>query len=165
MASSSSDNDYQSIGKQCLDLTKACVNIGQVVKMSLSIGTSFSYNFCSEPNGNPLPAVVKKKNKSQATRRRDQKRRSDFLHKKLPLPASLWLWIVHFRNLQRWIPDSFNQSCPLLHLDPDLWTRNRMILRTTPAPPALPLPTTSIPSASACQFHAYASLPNPLLPQ
>ena len=82
MASSSSDNDYQSIGKQCLDLTKACVNIGQVVKMSLSIGTSFSYNFCSEPNGNPLPAVVKKKNKSQATQRRDQTRRAAFLHKK-----------------------------------------------------------------------------------
>ena len=82
MASYSGDYDYQSIGKQCLDLTKACVNIGQVVKMSLSIGTSFSYNFCSEPNGNPLPAVVKKKNKSQATRRRDQKRRSDFLHRK-----------------------------------------------------------------------------------
>ena len=83
MASSSSDDDYRlSIGKQCLDLTKACVNIGQVVKMSLSIGTSFSYNFCSEPNGNPLPAVVKKKNKSQATQRRDQKRRAAFFHKK-----------------------------------------------------------------------------------
>ena len=50
--------------------------------MSLSIGTSFSYNFCSENNGNPLPAVVKKKNKSEATRRRDQKRRSAFLHRK-----------------------------------------------------------------------------------
>ena len=87
MASSSSDNDYQSIGKQCLDLPKACVNIGQVVKMSLSIGTSFSYNFCSENNGSPLPAVVKKKNKSEATRRRDQKRRAAFLDKKAASPS------------------------------------------------------------------------------
>ena len=50
--------------------------------MSLSIGSSFSYNFCSEQNGNPLPAVVKKKKKSPSTRGRDQKRRATFLHKK-----------------------------------------------------------------------------------
>ena len=92
MASSSCDNNYQSIGKQCLDLTKACVNNGQVVKLSLSIGTSFSYNFCSEPNGNPLPAVLKKKNKSPGTRQRDLKRRAAFLHKKAAsssLPVAL----------------------------------------------------------------------------
>ena len=55
--------------------------------MSLSIGTSFSYNFCSENNGSPLPAVVKKKNKSEATRRRDQKRRAAFLDKKAASPS------------------------------------------------------------------------------
>ena len=82
MASCSGDNDYQSIGKQCLEITKACVNIGLAVKMSLSIGSSFSYDFCSEQNGNPLPAVVKKKKKSPSTRGRDQKRRAAFLHKK-----------------------------------------------------------------------------------
>ena len=82
MASCSSDYDCQSIGKQCLDITKACVNIGLAVKMSLSIGSSFSYDFCSEQNGNPLPAVVKKKKKSPSTRGRDQKRRAAFLHKK-----------------------------------------------------------------------------------
>ena len=82
MASCSGDNDYQSIGKQCLEITKACVNIGLAVKMSLSIGSSFSYDFCSEQNGNPLPAVVKKKKKSPSTRGRDLKRRAAFLHKK-----------------------------------------------------------------------------------
>ena len=82
--------------------------------------------------------------------------------RKLPLPASPmetpWLWILHFRNSQRWIPAQPNQSCPLLHLNPDLWTRNPMILRTTSAP-------ISTPSAYASQFPAYALLPNPSLLQ
>ena len=171
MASCSSDYDYQSIGKQCLEITKACVSIGQVVKMSLSIGSSFSYNFCSEQNGNPLPAVVKKKKKSPSTRGRDQKRRAAFLHKKAA-SSSLSngdsmgrLWILHFRNPQRWIPVQPNQSCPLLHLNPDLWTRNPMILKTISAPSPLLMPTTSTPSASASQFPAYASPPNPFLLQ
>ena len=89
MASSSCDNNYQSIAKQCLDLTKACVSNGQVVKLSLSIGTSFSYNFCSEHNAKPLPAVLTKKNKSPGTRARDLKRRAAFLHKKAADSSSL----------------------------------------------------------------------------
>ena len=92
MDSSSCDNNYQSIAKQCLDLTKACVNNDQVVKLSLSIGTSFSFNFCSEHNAKPLPAVLPKKNKSPGTRARDLKRRAAFLHKKAAastLPVAL----------------------------------------------------------------------------
>ena len=92
MDSSSCDNNYQSIAKQCLDLTKACVNNDQVVKLSLSIGTSFSFNFCSEHNAKPLPAVMPKKNKSPGTRARDLKRRAAFLHKKAAastLPVAL----------------------------------------------------------------------------
>ena len=89
--------------------------------------------------------------------------------RKLPLPASPmetpWIWILHLRNPQRWIPARSNQSCPLLHLNPDLWTRNPMILKTISAPSPLLMPTTSTPSASASQFPAYASPPNPFLLQ
>ena len=91
MASSSCDDDYQSIGKQCLDICQASVTIGLVVKMSLSIGKAFSFNFCSDTNGNlPLPAVCekpKKMTKSPATRRRDQTRLTAFRNKKAASPG------------------------------------------------------------------------------
>ena len=83
MAQSSSDNDLQSIGKLCLELCQASVAIGHVVKLSLNIGSSFSFNYSSEKNGNPLPAVVEKpKKKSRATLERDRQRRAAFLLKK-----------------------------------------------------------------------------------
>ena len=92
MASSSSDDDhYQSIGKQCLDICQASVTNGLVVKMSLSIGKAFSFNFCSETNGNlPLPAVFekpKKKTKSPSSRRRDQTRLTAFRNMKVTSPG------------------------------------------------------------------------------
>ena len=91
MTSSFSDDDYQSIGKQCLDICQASVTIGLVVKMSLSIGTAFSFNFCSETNGSlPLPAVFekpKKKTKSPSTRQRDQTRLTAFRNKKAASPG------------------------------------------------------------------------------
>ena len=85
MASSSCDIDYQSIGRQCLDICQASVTSGLVVKMSLSIGTSFRFNFCSES----LPAFVDKpkKAKSPATRRRDQARFTAFRNRKAVSPG------------------------------------------------------------------------------
>ena len=83
MAPSPCDNDYQSIGKLCLELCQASVAIGHVVKLSLDIGSSFSFNYSSENSGNSLPAVVEKpKKKSPATLQRDRQRRAAFLLKK-----------------------------------------------------------------------------------
>ena len=67
---------------------------GLVVKMSLSIGPDFSFNFCSEKNGcQPLPAELKKsekstrKSKSPSTRRRDLHRLAAFRNKKAVSPG------------------------------------------------------------------------------
>ena len=91
MASSSCDIDYQSIGKQCLDICQTSVTNGLMVKMSLSIGKVFSFNFCSETNGSlPLPAVFvrpKKKTKSPSTRQRDKTRLTAFRNKKAASPG------------------------------------------------------------------------------
>ena len=49
-------------------LENYAVAIGHVVKLSPSIGSSFSYKYSSDNNGNPVPAVVEKpKNKSPTT--------------------------------------------------------------------------------------------------
>ena len=82
MAPSPSDNDFLPIGKLCLELCKESVAIGHVVKLSLKIGSSFSFNYCSDKNGNPLPAALGPKKKSKATIERDRQRRAAFLLKK-----------------------------------------------------------------------------------
>ena len=59
--------------------------------MSMSIGSAFSFNFCSETNGSlPLPTVfdkTKKKPKSPSTKRRDLVRLAAFRNKKATSPA------------------------------------------------------------------------------
>ena len=161
MDSSSCDNNYQSIAKQCLDLTKACVNNDQVVKLSLSIGTSFSFNFCSEHNAKPLPAVLPKKNKSPGTRARDLKRRAAFLHKKAAastLPVALDFPPPESHEVE---PSQTQPNLPLLHLNADPWTRNQM-MRTTPTLASSPTTTTTTaPSACVSQPSANVSPPNP----
>jgi len=90
MASSSCDIDYQSIGRQCLDICQASVTRGLVVDMSLSIGTAFRFHFRSESNSSlPLPASVEKpkKAKSPATRQRDHARFIAFRNRKFVSPG------------------------------------------------------------------------------
>ena len=85
MAQSSIDNDLKSIGKLCLELCQTSVAIGHEVKLSMNIGSTFSFNYSSENNGSPLPAAVEKekpKKKSRATLQRDRQRRAAFLLKK-----------------------------------------------------------------------------------
>ena len=79
--------DFSPIGKLCLELCKASIAIGHEVKMSLKIGSSFLFRFCSENNVKSLPEddVGKHRKKSKATRKRDRQRREAFLLKK---PAS-----------------------------------------------------------------------------
>ena len=82
-----SDNEFRSLGKRCLDFAKASQSNGLDVKLSLSIGRVFSFNYSWENNDNSsLPAVVedkpKKKTKSPYTRRRDQLRRANFRNRK-----------------------------------------------------------------------------------
>ena len=91
MGSSTFDIDFQSIGKRCLEICQESHSIGLVVKMSMSIGSAFSFNFCSETNGSlPLPTVfdkTKKKPKSPSTKRRDLVRLAAFRNKKATSPA------------------------------------------------------------------------------
>ena len=60
--------------------------------MSMSIGSAFSFNFCSETNGSlPLPTVFdksKKKPKSPSTKRRDMVRLAAFRNKKAVSPGA-----------------------------------------------------------------------------
>ena len=87
MAPTNPSEDFSPIGTLCLELCKASVAIGHEVKMSLKIGSSFLFRFCSENNEKSLPAedVGKHRKKSKATRKRDRQRREAFLLKK---PAS-----------------------------------------------------------------------------
>ena len=91
MGSSTFDIDFQSIGKRCLEICQESHSIGLVVKMSMSIGSAFSFNFCSETNGSlPLPTVFdksKKKPKSPSTKRRDLVRLAAFRIKKATSPG------------------------------------------------------------------------------
>ena len=94
MATSSIDIDFQSLGTRCIEICSASMSSGLVVKMSLSIGPDFSFNFCSEKNGcQPLPAELKKsekstrKSKSPSTRRRDLHRLAAFRNKKAVSPG------------------------------------------------------------------------------
>ena len=92
MGSSTFDIDFQSIGKRCLEICQESHSIGLVVKMSMSIGSAFSFNFCSETNGSlPLPTVFdksKKKPKSPSTKRRDMVRLAAFRNKKAVSPGA-----------------------------------------------------------------------------
>ena len=87
MAAIPSDNEFRSLGRRCLDFAKASQSNGLDVKLSLSIGQVFAFNYSWENNDNlSLPAVVedkpKKKTKSPSTRRRDQLRRANFRNRK-----------------------------------------------------------------------------------
>merc|ERR1712233_107754 len=66
MDTSSIDIDFQSLGTRCIEICSASMSSGLVVKMSLSIGPDFSFNFCSDKNGClPLPADAEKSEKSK----------------------------------------------------------------------------------------------------
>ena len=95
MGTSSIDIDFQSLGTRCIEICSASMSSGLVVKMSLSIGPDFSFNFCSDKNGSlPLPAdekkseKSKKKSKSPSTRRRDFIRLTAFRNKKVVSPGA-----------------------------------------------------------------------------
>ena len=91
MASSTTDIDFKSIGKRCLEICQESHSIGLVVKMSMNIGSAFSFNFCSETNGSlPLPTDFdksRKKTKSPSTKRRDLTRLTAFRNKKAASPG------------------------------------------------------------------------------
>ena len=95
MGTSSIDIDFKSLGTRCMEIVSASMSSGLVVKMSLSIGPDFSFNFCSEKNGClPFPADAekseksKKKSKSPSTRRRDFTRLIAFRNKKVVSPGA-----------------------------------------------------------------------------
>ena len=91
MAPSTIDIDFQSIGERCLEICQESLSIGLVVKLSMSIGSAFAFNFCSETNDClPLPTVFEKsqkKTKSPSTKRRDLIRITAFRNKKAASPG------------------------------------------------------------------------------
>ena len=177
MASSSSDDDYQSIGKQRLDICQASVTIGLVVKMSLSIGTAFSFNFCSAISACHCQQSLRNLKRKPSLLQHDRGTKLASLPSvtwRLPPLVSQWLWILHLWTCQRWSPAKGNQLCPLPHLIPDPSIRMQMFLRTPSTPPSLPLPpltpwshplptTTTTPTTAsvyACLFPVFVSLQN-----
>ena len=59
MAAIPSDNEFRSLGRRCMEFAKASQSNGLDVKLSLSIGRVFAFNYNWENNDNlSLPAVV-----------------------------------------------------------------------------------------------------------
>ena len=153
MGSSTFDIDFQSIGKRCLEICQESHSIGLVVKMSMSIGSAFSFNFCSETNGSlPLPTVFdksKKKPKSPSTKRRDLVRLAAFRIKKATSPgvplapecSPLDLPIVTPSQKEFHVPStstSFDRRSP--DMDANVPEDLSVPPQPTPRPPSYPQP-------------------------
>ena len=69
------------LANKCLDFCHALAGHGKVFKFSLTIGSTFTFSLDSREGKETLGLPARKK-KSPSTRRRDAKRKEDFLKKK-----------------------------------------------------------------------------------
>ena len=82
------END-SSLAMKCLDICQALTSQGKIFNFSLSIGPTFSFSFDSRDKTlDTRVGPTKKKKQSPSTRRRNAKRKEDYLNKrKQPLSA------------------------------------------------------------------------------
>ena len=82
------ENECSSLASKCLDLCQTLANQGQAFTFSLTIGSTFNFSMTTDSQDSPAPAAQGEKRKSPSTRRRDARRRKEFLRKKSQLPSS-----------------------------------------------------------------------------
>ena len=82
------ENESSSLASKCLDLCQTLASQGQAFTFSLTIGSTFNFSMTTDSQDSPAPAAQGEKRKSPSTRRRDARRRKEFLRKKSQLPSS-----------------------------------------------------------------------------
>ena len=84
MTPSSEDDDFHTIViSKCLELTKMLGSKGMAYSFKLTFGDSFCFSLDTMgARTQPVPVPVKKKKKSESAKRRDKKRRMEFLSRK-----------------------------------------------------------------------------------
>ena len=79
------DESDSSLAAKCLDICQVLAGQGVAFNFSLSIGSNFSFSLDARGKGQALATQgkTKKKKKTPSTLRRNARRRSEFLKKKL----------------------------------------------------------------------------------
>ena len=85
-------DESSSLASKCLDLCQTLASQGQAFTFSLTIGSTFNFSVSTGSQDSPVPPAPKvEKRKSPSARRRNARRRKEFLKRKsgLPSPTSL----------------------------------------------------------------------------
>ena len=84
-------DESSSLASKCLDLCQTLASQGQAFTFSLTISSSFNFSMSTGSQDSPAPAPKVEKRKSPSARRRNARRRKEFLKRKsgLPSPTSL----------------------------------------------------------------------------
>ena len=84
-------DESSSLASKCLDLCQTLASQGQAFTFSLTIGSTFNFSMSTGSQDSPAPAPKVEKRKSPSARRRNARRRKEFLKRKsgLPSPTSL----------------------------------------------------------------------------
>ena len=88
MTPSSDENDFHTIvHSKCFELTRMLGSKGMAFTFKLTLGDSFCFSLDTMgARTHPAP-VPKKKKKSESAKRRDKKRRLEFLNRKKTVPS------------------------------------------------------------------------------
>ena len=77
--------DKSNLASQCMAFCQALASKGQIFSFTLNVGSSFAFSLDTRENGS---STLSKKRKSPSTRRRNARRRAEFLAKKRGPPES-----------------------------------------------------------------------------
>ena len=85
MAAPEMGEDKSNLASQCMAFCQALASKGQIFSFTLKVGSSFAFSLDTRGNGT---SSLTKKRKSPSTRRRNARRRAEFLAKKRGPPES-----------------------------------------------------------------------------
>ena len=85
MAAPEMGEDKSNLASQCMAFCQALASKGQIFSFTLKLGSSFAFSLDTRGNGT---SSLTKKRKSPSTRRRNARRRAEFLAKKRGPPES-----------------------------------------------------------------------------
>ena len=85
MAAPEMGEDNSNLASQCMAFCQVLASKGQIVSITLKVGSSFAFSLDTRGNGT---SSLTKKRKSPSTRRRNARRRAEFLAKKRGPPES-----------------------------------------------------------------------------
>ena len=108
-------DESSSLASKCLDLCQTLASQGQAFTFSLTIGSTFNFSVSTGSQDSPVPPAPKVENrKSPSARRRNARRRKEFLKRKSGLPSSTSLkpakdsTDVTLASLDAMVPSSAN---------------------------------------------------------